>query len=121
MSLGSFHLKLTTVVVDADLISSIFFVMCLLSIGMGSSRRDPAGQTVLSASHNAPSLLDTRFCTSSLPPTRRGRSGTTRIIVRIFTFFFASRLNVLSLATQYCDGLRGAMVVYDLFDPHRSE
>ncbi|KAJ6614141.1 laccase 2 [Mycena sp. CBHHK59/15] len=23
------------------------------------------------------------------------------------------------LSTQYCDGLRGAMVVYDLFDPHR--
>ncbi|KAI3614454.1 laccase [Moniliophthora roreri] len=30
------------------------------------------------------------------------------------TFWYHSHLS-----TQYCDGLRGAMVVYDLFDPHR--
>ncbi|GLB41430.1 putative multicopper oxidase family protein [Lyophyllum shimeji] len=32
------------------------------------------------------------------------------------TFWYHSHLS-----TQYCDGLRGALVVYDLLDPHRSK
>ena len=26
---------------------------------------------------------------------------------------------ICRLATQYCDGLRGALIVYDAFDPHK--
>jgi len=41
------------------------------------------------------------------------------IIVRISLLFFdMNRIIDVPIATQYCDGLRGAMVVYDPNDPN---
>ena len=58
------------------------------------------------------------FCTNSAYLTRREHSGTTRIIVRQLTVHILASANP-EIATQYCDGLRGALVIYDPLDPNR--
>ena len=82
----------------------------------------PTGLTVRSESINAPSHQDTPSFTNSLLQARPELFGIIRTIAR-YSFFSIARLFLtynISLATQYCDGLRGAMAVYDLADPHRS-
>ena len=39
------------------------------------------------------------------------------IVVSFDRYYY---IDVLSPATQYCDGLRGAFIVYDPSDPHAS-
>ena len=50
---------------------------------------------------------------------RLEHSGTTHIIVRQLTVNIQASANLRKTATQYCDGLRGALVVYDPLDPNR--
>lgn len=92
-----------------------------LSIGTVFSKKVQAGPMGLPGSHNAQSRRGTRSFTSLKFQTKLEPSGITHIIVR---WFHRTRKCSLPnttkiLATQYCDGLRGALVVYDLLDPHR--
>lgn len=90
------------------------------STGTVSSRKTRHGRTVQSELTSVLSRLVTLSCTSSRSPTKQEHSGTIHITVRYKIFDFGDMLMLLSPATQYCDGLRGAMVVYDTLDPHRS-
>jgi hypothetical protein len=73
----------------------------------------------LRVSRNAPSLQAIPSCTSSRLRIKLELSGTTPTTVSLDR---SSPDLVLTIVTvsQYCDGLRGAMVVYDPADPHRS-
>ena len=90
------------------------------STGTVSSRKARHGRTVQSESTSALSRLAILSCTSSRFPTRQEHSGTIHIIVGYLIINVGDVLMFLLIATQYCDGLRGAMVVYDTLDPHRS-
>jgi hypothetical protein len=80
------------------------------------------GLMVQSVLLNAPSHPDTPFCMNSHLQTRLELSGITRTTVSDFFSIFRSILAYgISPGTQYCDGLRGAMAVYDPHDPHRSK
>lgn len=50
---------------------------------------------------------------------RRGLTGITPIFVRPAISRGLLDLDTCTLATQYCDGLRGALVIYDPDDPHK--
>ena len=82
----------------------------------------PAGLTVRSELINAPSHQDTPSCTNSRLQARPELFGITRTTVRYFFLIFRLILTYgISSGTQYCDGLRGALVVYDPDDPYRSK
>ena len=103
------------------------------SIGTDSSKRAQIGQTALRLLTNARSRRTIRFCTSlvlrvSLVSVLRHFSFGSKwfmihdlwlwlrlwLWLNIGTFWYHSHLS-----TQYCDGLRGAFVVYDPEDPHK--
>jgi len=88
---------------------------------MASSRLVVAGLMVLLASTSAQSLPTIRSNINSRLPARLVHSGTTLTIVRKLCFAYVFIVNKPPSATQYCDGLRGAMVVYDPNDPHKSK
>lgn len=91
------------------------------SIGMDFFSMTATGLTVRLVLLSAPSHPDTPSCTSSHLQTRLELSGITRTTVRYFFSTFGPLLTYrISPGTQYCDGLRGAMAVYDPLDPHRS-
>lgn len=91
------------------------------STGTDSSNAAPTGPTVPLLSTNALSHLGTLSCITSTPRTRLVRAwviSTRQSRILIFctgTFWYHSHLS-----TQYCDGLRGPIVVYDPADPHAS-
>lgn len=112
-------LKTTSIVC---FLRSIFFSrpdLCPpLSTGMVSSRGAPTGLMGLLLSLSAQSLVETRFCTTSESPVRPvGHFFAVCLIplmlkICLGTFWYHSHVS-----TQYCDGLRGPLVVYDPFDP----
>lgn len=83
------------------------------------------GRMARSVLRSARSLQITPSSTTSRFPTKQEPSGTIRITVRFLDSITPLRqintANNFELATQYCDGLRGAMVIYDVKDPNRSK
>lgn len=76
-------------------------------------------QMVLLESLNVQLFLKIRSCTNLVSQTRQERIGTIHIIVSSFNFL--ERLKVICCAvTQYCDGLRGPLIIYDPDDPFKS-
>jgi hypothetical protein len=69
---------------------------------------------------NAQLRQETRSCTDSNLKTRRELSGITPTIVSLRLLPSSSSELTVGIVSQYCDGLRGAMVVYDPNDPHLS-
>jgi hypothetical protein len=71
---------------------------------------------------NARLHLEIHSCTVSKLKTRQVHSGTTPTIVSLegqSSVFFTDSIDGW-VESQYCDGLRGAIVVYDPNDPHLS-
>lgn len=90
-----------------------------ISIGMGFSKKEVIGQMALLVSPSALSLLEIPFCIISEFRIKQEHFGTIHITVCPQGDYLWLHSNVAT-ATQYCDGLRGALVVYDPNDPHRS-
>lgn len=65
---------------------------------------------------NVPLLKITRFCTNLPLSTKRAPFGTIHISV---SDSYSIEKLLICLATQYCDGLRGAIVIYDPDDPFK--
>jgi hypothetical protein len=88
---------------------------------MESSKRELTLQMVLLAYLNAQLFLEIRSCINSLSQTRQERFGTTHIIVG-FSLLSSSHfyLMIWCVVLQYCDGLRGPLVIYDPEDPLRN-
>ena len=89
------------------------------STGTVCSKKGLTGLMAQLVSLSAPLRRAILFCTSSAYLTRREHSGTTHIIVRQLTVNIQASANLRKIATQYCDGLRGALVIYDPLDPNR--
>lgn len=92
------------------------------STGTGSTRRGRTPQTGRLSSPNAPLLPTTLSSTNSPSQSRREHIGTIHTCVSSLTTRVSDRALLtksLGLATQYCDGLRGALVVYDPNDPYK--
>jgi hypothetical protein len=93
------------------------------SIGTVSSKLEVPGLMVLRASPNAQLRRETHSCTGSKLRTRQARSGIIRTTVSlkahspVFSRLMKGDVRTVS---QYCDGLRGPIVVYDPNDPHLS-
>jgi hypothetical protein len=89
---------------------------------MACSKRGVPGRTVLLGSASALSLLKIHFCMSSRSQIKRERFGTILMTVSssmaTYKFTLINAIFFLKKATQYCDGLRGALIVYDPKDPY---
>ena len=78
-------------------------------------------QMVLLESLNVQSFLAIRSCINSPSQTRQERFGIIHITVE-FKFNLLTQIELKTVcctATQYCDGLRGALVIYDPDDPYK--
>ena len=86
---------------------------------MGSSRLVQTGLMDLRSSTSAPFLAETLSFTTFMSLAKqvtncfRELQATSDRICDLGTFWYHSHLS-----TQYCDGLRGPIVVYDPEDPH---
>ena len=85
---------------------------------MVSSKRIPTGQMALLLSRSVLSPVETPSTTISksldkLVSAMKSSSFTRSLEVIAGTYWYHSHLS-----TQYCDGLRGPLVVYDPHDPH---
>jgi iron transport multicopper oxidase len=89
------------------------------STGMEYFNEIRAGQMDYRLSPNAPSHRGTHFYMTFVYQIRRGHSGTIRMTVSLYPSYSIDNLSSFKPATQYCDGLRGAFIVYDPYDPHR--
>jgi hypothetical protein len=67
--------------------------------------------------HNARLLQATLFSTSSMPEIKWEPTGTTLIME--FVPVFIHLLVTERPQAQYCDGLRGPLIIYDHDDPYR--
>ena len=77
-------------------------------------------QMVLLESLNVQLFLNIRSCMISLSQTRQERFGTIHIIVSSLSSVILKKI-FYDAVTQYCDGLRGPLVIYDPDDPFRSQ
>jgi len=93
------------------------------STGMEYFSVIPVLWMVQRGSLNVPLHRETHLCTSSAP-SKLERFGTTLISVSflsVFPFPFVAGQTGNALGEQYCDGIRGGLVVYDPEDPNRCE
>ena len=92
------------------------------SIGMVYFNAELIMQTVLLESLNVQLFLEIHSCMISLSQTRQEHFGTIHIIVSSFSSSCQVRLKSVSRTeTQYCDGLRGPLIIYDPNDPFKSQ
>lgn len=90
------------------------------SIGTGSSSMERTGLTARRSLHNVLSLLGSLSCIISMCLIKQVCETVICDLISILTFdccktgtfWYHSHLSL-----QYCDGLRGPLVVYDPFDP----
>jgi len=66
-------------------------------------------------------LLEIHSSMSLQQLTKLVPSGIIPIVVRVPLCSFIQSLILIPSATQYCDGLRGPLVIYDSDDPYLSE
>lgn len=85
---------------------------------MDSFKNEVIGQMVYLEWLNAQLLQATHLCTNSVRETSQELSGTIRISVGGFGHLSLWSTFWYDIATQYCDGLRGAIIVYDPEDPY---
>ena len=88
-----------------------------ISIGMASFNKQRTGPMELLLLANARLRLITHSFMSSML-SNLVLTGITRIYVSLHSLIPKIFANNWYQATQYCDGLRGALVIYDLDDPH---
>lgn len=98
----------------------------IISIGTVFFKKEQAGKMEFLVYHSALSLLEMHSFMTLGCTTKLEHSGITLTYVcaKSVEPLTASTSDIFSLlffptATQYCDGLRGAFVVYDILDPHR--
>ena len=97
----------------------ICFVLPVFT-GTVSSNEELTGLMEVTALTSALSPLDTRSSTSLAATTTLVLSGTIPTLVRRLDELFRVYFTDVILGTQYCDGLRGPLVVYDNNDPYRN-
>ena len=90
----------------------------MTSIGMEYSNTGLTLQMVPLESLNAQLSREIRSYIISLSQTRQEHFGITLITVGIIVICQEFK-TICSIATQYCDGLRGPLVIYDPKDPYR--
>lgn len=88
----------------------------MFSIGMGSSKGGRIGQMAHHSLRNVPSLPTTHLFTSSTLESKLVPFGITPICVS--TANRPKQYTYRISATQFCDGLKGPLIVYDPHDPH---
>jgi hypothetical protein len=89
---------------------------------MDFSKVEPPGPMVLLELISALLLLGILSSTNLQVWIKQERIGIIRIIVCFDLFPLLYHTDeMLFVATQYCDGLRGAFVVYDPDDPYKSQ
>ena len=130
---GSFNINVINKLNDSSMVRttsivSLFYLHTLShdlilwvwsSTGMGSSNVEPNGRMVLSGLPSARSFLEILSCMNSLSPDKPARSGIILIMVRVHRQFVDQTSKQAITVTQYCDGLRGPLVIYDPNDPHK--
>ena len=78
-------------------------------------------QMVLLESLNAQLFREIRFCINFLSQIRPEPFGTIHIIVSLELALTQLGIKTtFCVETEYCDGLRGAFVVYDADDPYKN-
>lgn len=90
------------------------------STGMGFFSIIPVLWMAQRVSLSAPLHRRTHLCTSSAP-SKLAHSGITLISVSFASVFAFVAGLCNALGEQYCDGIRGGLVVYDPEDPNRCE
>ena len=105
---------------------SIFFLQhadeIFFSIGTECSKMVLLGPTELVELRSVQYLLEIRSFINSLRLAKLVPSGTIPIVVRALLCYLPMQFLMSMLpATQYCDGLRGALVIYDPDDVYLSE
>lgn len=102
-----------------EILVFISFKISHISIGTVYSNRTRLGRMVQLASPSVPSLLSPATRMILTFRMRQAPSGTTLTWVGFQVVRTSvSMLLKLSVGVQYCDGLRGPIVVYDPSDPH---